>query len=197
MNRGTPIVFAALSALLAITGCEDEPEEAVLVSDPVLDRERQEPEAPLRPEDLQPVAGTTESGAASDRVPPAVAVLAVDVECNETAVFFETDAAELGPEDERKLDRLAACLQGTAEQEHLEITGRADPRASEPYNQRLSEERARAVAEHLSQAGVAEESFEIRAMGEQGLVEGRPVLWPAQRRVMVEPTEGGSGEQAR
>ncbi|HJL18539.1 MAG TPA: OmpA family protein [Sandaracinaceae bacterium LLY-WYZ-13_1] len=165
---------------MAVAACTDEPDAAVLVEDPVLAEEATEPAAPIEP-------GVTARAPA--RMAPGVAVLAIEteLECPTEAIFFETDAAALGPEDERKLDRVAACLKGDEETERVEITGRTDPRASEPYNEALSRRRARAVAEALRERGVADARFEIRAMGEQGVIEGAPILWPAQRHAIIDP----------
>ena len=100
-------------------------------------------------------------------------------------VFFPTDEATLDEDDRAALDALAACLRGTPDTEAVTIVGAADPRASEPYNERLARERADAVASHLRESGVREGSFELRAVGEDGAVEGMPVLWPAQRHAVA------------
>ena len=188
MIRRTITMLAVLSAALGVTACEDEPEGATLVSDPILEEQRQRAAAPLAPEDLR-TDDVTPAAAAEpgERVLSGVAVIGVDVECDEAAVFFETGAAELGPEDEQKLDQLASCLRGTPEQELVPVAGHTDPRASEEYNEELSRERAQAVADYLRGQGIADDRIEIRAMGEQGAVEGMPILWPAQRNVMVDP----------
>jgi outer membrane protein OmpA-like peptidoglycan-associated protein len=126
---------------------------------------------------------------AQPEVLPAVTIMGIDVNCTETVVFFPTDSAELTNDERAILDNLAACLKGTPEKEKLEITGRADPRGPEPYNEKLSRERAQAVADYLQKQGVKAESFEIRARGEKGAVEGIPPLWPLQRHTTVESKE--------
>ena len=64
-------------------------------------------------------------------------------------VYFKTDAAAIAADDRSRLKRLGECL-GRA---RVRIVGHADPRHTDEYNQELSERRAKAVAEILTEAG--------------------------------------------
>jgi len=119
---------------------------------------------------------------------PAVTVVSVgEVECAPADVFFATDSATLDEPAKAALDRVAACLQDTPSEEPVEVTATADPRGTEPYNETLSRDRAKAVAEYLSSKGVEDGAFEIRARGEKGVIEDIPALWPLQRAATVDP----------
>ncbi|MDQ3033971.1 MAG: OmpA family protein [Myxococcota bacterium] len=123
------------------------------------------------------------------RVVPGLAVLGVSVACDQAGVFFPTDSAELDEADQTILRDFARCVRGEPTEETIEITARTDPRASEEYNRELAQERARAVLGFLEQQGVDPERIEIRAMGERGMTEGMPTLWPLQRRAVVETVD--------
>lgn len=124
---------------------------------------------------------------------PAVTIMSVNVDCPQADVHFETGLAELDATDKSDLDSLATCLQGTAKKEDVRITATTDPRGSERYNEDLSRQRAQAVADYLQQKGVKADNFQIRARGEQGMIEDVPMLWPLQREATVEPQPPGSG----
>lgn len=166
---------------------QDRERQQVAVEPPVLPQEQREAAKQQQPEPTQR-AGTESAAQPSDlEVLPAVTVIGIEFECIATDVFFPTASAELDADDKAALDNLAACLKGTKQKEQVEITASTDPRGSERYNEALSRERAEAVAQYLQQQGVKERSFEIRARGEKGVVEGVPMLWPLQREATVEP----------
>lgn len=65
-------------------------------------------------------------------------------------VHFDFDRAEIRPEDRPKLDRFAAVTSRYYPAAVITVEGFADPAGSEAYNLRLSERRARAVADYLT-----------------------------------------------
>jgi len=83
----------------------------------------------------------------------------------ETDVLFGFDSAELRPSGRSKLEELAVKLHG-ARIEQIDAIGYADRIASEPYNQRLSEERAQAVKAYLETLGIRQERVHTEGRGE-------------------------------
>ncbi|MEQ8456064.1 MAG: OmpA family protein [Sandaracinaceae bacterium] len=173
-------LFTALTAL-ALCAC-DEPEPLVLGSSGESLAEIEEA-APAEVSRLPYQQPPEEELAEPDVVRPAMSIegRGMEVTCRRATVFFPTDEATLDEDDRSALDALARCLRGTPDSEHVTIVGGADPRASEAYNEQLARQRAEAVASHLRESGVREGSFEIRPVGEDGAIEGMPVLWPLQR----------------
>jgi OOP family OmpA-OmpF porin len=77
-------------------------------------------------------------------------------------VFFAFDSYALSDSARTKLDEIAALMQKFPSLK-LEITGHTDAIGTFEYNQRLSEERAQAVASYLESQGVSEER--MKAIG--------------------------------
>jgi outer membrane protein OmpA-like peptidoglycan-associated protein len=77
----------------------------------------------------------------------------------------------------------------------VEISGHTDSDASESYNQRLSESRARAVTDYLAQAGIAPARMIARGYGEaQPIVPNdSPVNKQLNRRTEFKVVELGEG----
>ncbi|MBO6936041.1 MAG: OmpA family protein [Deltaproteobacteria bacterium] len=78
------------------------------------------------------------------------------------SVLFESDESELMGTAERRLQAVAQALQGR-DQSTFVVEGHTDSRASDSYNQRLSQARAESVRNFLVSQGVAES--DIRAVG--------------------------------
>ncbi len=68
-------------------------------------------------------------------------------------VSFDYNSAELKPAFRRTLDKVAGIL-SRYPRTTIKITGHTDSRGSAEYNQRLSEQRAKAVGWYLADAGV-------------------------------------------
>ena len=83
---------------------------------------------------------------------------------DEGSLKFDFDRAELRPEGRETLALIAGIL-FTSEDFAITITGHTDARGSEEYNQRLSERRARAVADYLIGAGLSSERFTVDGLG--------------------------------
>ena len=101
-------------------------------------------------------------------------------------VYFDFDRSYLKPNFRERLQRLAVRLRNSPRP--LILSGHADQRGSGDYNVALSERRARAVAQYLSDLGVAAGELTVVAHGEE-----RPVCreqvescWRRNRRVEFE-----------
>ena len=77
-------------------------------------------------------------------------------------IFFATASYELRPESTVELDRLVLIMQQNPDV-RIEIGGHTDDEGSIAYNQRLSEQRARAVVDYLVQRGI--EVSRLRSVG--------------------------------
>src|SRR5690606_27167624 len=84
-------------------------------------------------------------------------------------VTFDFDKATIRQEARASLDRLAELIL-TSGNGMIAIEGHTDSRGDDSYNQRLSEQRANAVAAYLSTKGVPETRLQT-----QGFGESRPV----------------------
>lgn len=80
-------------------------------------------------------------------------------------VLFDVDEASLRPAAVATLDRLVEVVQFHADFP-LEVTGHTDSDGSDEYNQDLSERRAAAVAEYLTEQGVDAGRIRIEGRGE-------------------------------
>lgn len=81
-------------------------------------------------------------------------------------VLFATDETQLQPGANQALARLSDFLQDNPER-RVVIEGHTDSRGSDEYNQRLSQERAEAVATALQAQGISTDRIAVRGMGEQ------------------------------
>lgn len=81
--------------------------------------------------------------------------------------LFGFDKATLRPEARVNLDELARRLTQTTRVLNVSITGHADRIGTTAYNQRLSEERAQAVADYLkAHTDLRESKFRVQGVGE-------------------------------
>ena len=88
-----------------------------------------------------------------------------------TDVLFAFNRAELTPAGEQKLDELAKSAQGS-DVEKVVLTGHADRIGTDDYNQKLSEDRAQAVADYLATKGVDRSRLQVEAKGESQPITG-------------------------
>lgn len=85
---------------------------------------------------------------------------------NLSDVLFDFNKATLKPGAREKLSKLAGILLAYPGEYHLEIEGHTDSIGSDDYNQKLSEGRAGAVRDYLSQEGVKSEKITaVRGLG--------------------------------
>ncbi|NJL19473.1 MAG: OmpA family protein [Bdellovibrionaceae bacterium] len=103
-------------------------------------------------------------------------------------LLFAFNSAELTPEGQSKLQRVADYLKQTGEVTAT-IEGHTDSIGEDAYNQKLSELRARAVAQWLDGAGgVPGQRMKVRAFGESRPIvpqSGDPDLERLNRRVEI------------
>ena len=103
--------------------------------------------------------------------PPAPSTVIEKVNLN-SDVLFEFDKAVLRPEGRAKLDELATRL-ADARVDRIEVVGHADRIGSEQYNENLSQRRAEAVQQYLSQtAHVDPQQVQAEGRGEADPVTG-------------------------
>lgn len=87
-------------------------------------------------------------------------------------LLFAFDSAEILPGAQATLERLAAALRGAVNQS-ITVEGHTDSIGPDDYNQRLSERRARAVADWLIARGIP-----AHAIRSAGYGESRPIVPP-------------------
>ncbi|MBT8092086.1 MAG: OmpA family protein [Gammaproteobacteria bacterium] len=79
-------------------------------------------------------------------------------------VKFEESGTSIRPSGEPVLDRVVE-LASTCRQSVIEITGHTDSSGDETWNQILSLERAKAVADYLAARGIARERLVVKGAG--------------------------------
>jgi outer membrane protein OmpA-like peptidoglycan-associated protein len=102
-------------------------------------------------------------------------------------VRFGFDSAELAPAAKTQLDELGRALQTENLQAYrFRIAGYTDASGSEQYNERLSQQRASAVASYLtSQHGVTTDRLQALGLGERELADPQNPNDGVNRRVEV------------
>ena len=88
-----------------------------------------------------------------------------------TDVLFDFNKAELKDSGKARLDQLAAEIKD-ADVDEIVAVGHADRIASEDYNQKLSEQRAQAVKDYLTQQGAKAKAITAAGKGESQPVTG-------------------------
>lgn len=81
-------------------------------------------------------------------------------------IVFELDSASLNPGSERAIAQIAEFLT-THPERTIAVEGFTDATGPEEYNQKLSQERAQAVADALVQRGIERQRIVTRGYGEQ------------------------------
>jgi len=104
--------------------------------------------------------------------------------CADPSIYFETDSAELSADSRETIAYLAECVKNRNVRA-VRITGHADVRASDSYNEALGQRRAEAVAELLQKHGVSEPEIRVESMGEQA-AHHHSLFWAADRRVDID-----------
>jgi len=102
-----------------------------------------------------------------------------------TNAFFPFDSFDLRPTAYPLMNEVASCVtEGALAGRKLQVTGHADPRGSDEYNQKLGKDRAQSVADFLVSVGVHKDRIEVISRGEEG-VSSDPHDWPRERRVDI------------
>ncbi len=89
---------------------------------------------------------------------------------SDDSVKFPTDAHQLSPEADARLDELADRLKSQNQNVYLEIQGHTDATGTKDYNDKLGEERAEAVRRYLNEHGVALNRMATISYGEDAPV---------------------------
>jgi len=107
-------------------------------------------------------------------------------------VLFETNLSEIRPESHKLLERLVKLLQEHPEYAKISVDGHTDERGSEALNQRLSEERAKAVMNFLIARGVSADRLSARGLGasQPRIDRSDPLSYTLNRRVEFQVTRG-------
>jgi outer membrane protein OmpA-like peptidoglycan-associated protein len=102
-------------------------------------------------------------------------------------VTFPFDSAEITPDAQRTLDVLGeALLDGRLSTDRFEIAGHTDGVGDERYNETLSERRAQAVVDYLSENfGLSRERLLGRGYGKDYLADPEDPRNPVNRRVEI------------
>jgi outer membrane protein OmpA-like peptidoglycan-associated protein len=118
--------------------------------------------------------------------PPPVEVKADKIELNEK-VNFEFAKAELLPTSKTLLDQVVKILEEHPEIEKVRIEGHTDNEASDGYNMKLSNNRAKAVRAYLISKGINGKRMEAKGFGEEKPVadNGTPEGREQNRRVEI------------
>jgi peptidoglycan-associated lipoprotein len=100
--------------------------------------------------------------------------------------FFHYDSDRTTPEDQRRLLALVACMMtGPLKDRRIQLTGRADPRGTEAFNEALGLERANRVKAFLVDHGVPSDRVQTASVGKAG-ADPEWFKWRTDRRVDIE-----------
>lgn len=97
---------------------------------------------------------------------PSAATAAAPSTAREYRVYFDFNQAQLGPDAQKILDRIAQQAKQDPKL-HVVLVGKADRTGSDAYNLTLSQRRADAVRQLLVQAGVPDSNIDARWVGER------------------------------
>jgi len=105
-------------------------------------------------------------------------------------VLFQTNLSEIRPESHKLLERLANLLNEHPEYVKISVEGHTDERGGDDLNQRLSEDRAKAVADFLVARGVSANRVTSRGFGasQPRINRSDPLAYTLNRRVEFQVT---------
>ncbi len=150
----------ALSLMKRFGG--NKPKESVLEPEPQIQPEPEPIIAPAPPPPLSPPPVPV----VVPKIAPAPAPVVEVVKVGQLGiVYFDTDSSALSKTARETLDHVASELLRVPET-RVEVRGYTDSRASNAYNQRLSDKRANVVADYLSNKGIAPDRMKPIAFGE-------------------------------
>ncbi len=87
----------------------------------------------------------------------------------ESGILFDTNSSTLKPKAKENIQKMVKTLQ-KYEDTNLTIEGHTDSRGSDAHNQKLSESRAKSVADYAKSLGLAENRITTTGFGEQNPV---------------------------
>lgn len=80
-------------------------------------------------------------------------------------ILFDFDSATLPSEADEAIQQLVQVIETTEEDDEVSITGHTDSKGDDDYNQELSEDRAKAVLEALSDEGIDKDRINAEGKG--------------------------------
>jgi OmpA-OmpF porin, OOP family len=96
-------------------------------------------------------------------------------ECQRVSPKFPFDSASTYAQDREQLIALAACLNSPGMRERsIQLIGRADPRGTEAYNEKLGLKRATTIKQLLVDNGIAESRIELTTEGAKAALGDTP-----------------------
>jgi outer membrane protein OmpA-like peptidoglycan-associated protein len=112
-------------------------------------------------------------------------------------VLFQTNLSEIRPESHQLLERLVKLLDQHPEYVAVSVDGHTDERGAEALNQRLSEERAKAVMNFMVQHGVPADRLTARGFGasQPRIDRSDPLAYTLNRRVEFQVTRRPASDQ--
>lgn len=110
-----------------------------------------------------------------------------------TMIHFEFDKFDIRPEDRSILDHKADILRANPAL-RIRISGHADERGSDEYNQVLGQKRANAAKQYLVSRGIDASRIEVTSYGEERPLDRASTeeAWAKNRRDEFEITAGGN-----
>jgi outer membrane protein OmpA-like peptidoglycan-associated protein len=100
--------------------------------------------------------------------------------------YFAFDSSQADSDKQPTLQVLATCMKtGPLAGKRIELTGRADPRGSEEYNEKLGLHRAERVKRYLVANGVDASRIDTASLGKTD-AKPAPEDWAKDRRVQIE-----------
>lgn len=89
----------------------------------------------------------------------------IDLSADALFAFAGGRASDLKPEGRQALDGLVQQVRGSGTLEHVQVDGYTDRIGSNPANQRLSQQRAETVRQHLVDQGLPADKITARGLG--------------------------------
>ena len=196
MNRIHRGMALALVAVVGVSACKKNPETVAVPADttPPAPRETCDAACRQRIADSTAAANAARDRAAADAAERA-RLAAIESARNtlQATIYFDYDAADIRGDARSALDAKLPILRANAGLQ-LRISGHADERGSDQYNDALGQSRAAAAKRYLTDNGVDAARITIVSYGEQrpatsGSDEG---AWSRNRRAEFEITAGGT-----
>jgi len=139
-----------------------------------------QPESPIAPVQTQPVSPSL---AVSEDV---IRACKLSIDSIDKAPKFAFDQSELLPADFEVLKQIGECFTtGPMKDLGLQLVGRADPRGTVAYNNKLGMKRATQVAGYLEQVGVDAAKIETLSRGKLDARGRDEPTWAIDRRVDI------------
>ena len=84
-------------------------------------------------------------------------------------IFFDFDKWDIRPDAHENLNKLVKLLKDNPKV-NIELSSHTDCRGTSPYNQKLSERRAKSTAKYLTERGIKSKRIKSKGYGEAKLV---------------------------